>query len=261
MKKIVIYLRVSSKHQGKSGLGLADQLQKAEKHVELLGGKILHSFQEVETGSSRKERPILKEALEICEKTGATLMVTRLDRLARDLSFIDLLLKSEKEVYFCDYPDASLFELRLRALMDQEELEKLRRNTKAALQQVVLKNAPKIAELEGKIKRLRKVRDAGLIALYQDEIDLLKLGNPKNFTNEGRQKGADARKAEALLDENNRKAYSVIKLMKDTHTFIKIAEYLNENNFKTPRGCKHTATSVIRINKMFEKQTTSETSH
>ena len=98
------YLRVSTQKQGHSGLGLESQREIIQNH--LYETPPITEFIEVESGR-KKDRPKLKEALDLCRKTGATLIVAKLDRLARNVSFLSNLLESDVEIIFCDFPQAN----------------------------------------------------------------------------------------------------------------------------------------------------------
>jgi DNA invertase Pin-like site-specific DNA recombinase len=84
-KKYVSYLRVSTDRQGQSGLGLEAQRNAVATYVNSLTGsaEIVQEFVEVETGK-RADRPVLAEALRECKASGFTLLVAKLDRLARN---------------------------------------------------------------------------------------------------------------------------------------------------------------------------------
>ena len=76
----VAYLRVSTQKQGYSGLGLEAQREIIQKY--LRDKTPVVEFVEIESGR-KKDRPKLKEALSLCRKTEATLIVAKLDRLAK----------------------------------------------------------------------------------------------------------------------------------------------------------------------------------
>lgn len=94
----VSYLRVSTQRQGQSGLGLEAQ----REAVQPFG--ISEEFVEVESGK-RKNRPELQKALARAKELGATLVVAKLDRLARNAHFLLGLVESGVNVAFCDLPD------------------------------------------------------------------------------------------------------------------------------------------------------------
>lgn len=99
--KYVAYLRVSTQKQGYSGLGL--EAQREIIHNYLRDTTPISEYVEVESGR-KSDRPKLKEALSQCRKESATLIVAKLDRLARSVSFLSNLLESDVEIIFCDFP-------------------------------------------------------------------------------------------------------------------------------------------------------------
>ena len=131
--KFVAYYRVSTDKQGRSGLGLEAQ-EAAVRHW-LDGGswKLLDSFTEVESGK-RVQRPELAKALALCKRHKATLLIARLDRLARNVHFISGLMEAKVKFVACDMPEATPFMLHIYAAVAQEEARAISARTKAALQ-------------------------------------------------------------------------------------------------------------------------------
>ncbi|MBT3194539.1 MAG: recombinase family protein [Verrucomicrobia bacterium] len=85
-KCFVAYYRVSTARQGQSGLGLEAQKESVAHFVELAGGCLTEEHLEVETGTGARalsKRPELSAALQTCKKQKATLVIAKLDRLAR----------------------------------------------------------------------------------------------------------------------------------------------------------------------------------
>ena len=88
MKKFIAYYRVSTDRQGRSGLGLDAQKQIVDDYVASVpGGLVLDAFTDVLSGRSER-RPALHEALATAKAYGATLIVAKLDRLARNARFL-----------------------------------------------------------------------------------------------------------------------------------------------------------------------------
>ncbi len=131
-RTFVAYLRVSTDGQGRSALGL--EAQEAAVRAFLAPGERLLTppYVEVETGKSA-ERPKLRAALERCKKTGATLLIARLDRLARNVRFIATLMEEGVPFVACDMPSATPFMLHVYAAVAEEEARAISRRTKAAL--------------------------------------------------------------------------------------------------------------------------------
>jgi DNA invertase Pin-like site-specific DNA recombinase len=128
----IAYYRVSTAKQGASGLGLEAQ-QKAVLDT-LNGGnwKLQSSYTEIETGKNN-DRPKLKEALQECRLTSATLIVAKLDRLARNLVFIGTLMESGVDFVACDMPSANKLTIHILAAVAQAEAEAISHRTKVAL--------------------------------------------------------------------------------------------------------------------------------
>jgi DNA invertase Pin-like site-specific DNA recombinase len=103
--RFIAYYRVSTASQGRSGLGL--EAQQAAVRMFLNGGRwsLLEEFTEVESGK-RNDRPQLAKALATCRLTGATLVVAKLDRLARNARFLLSIVEGcgDGGVVFCDLP-------------------------------------------------------------------------------------------------------------------------------------------------------------
>ena len=102
----VAYYRVSTEQQGRSGLGLDAQKEAVSKYI--AGhppGQLLAEFQEVESGK-RSDRPQLAAALAACRARRAVLVIAKLDRLARNVSFLLSVAEGVGEggLVFCDLP-------------------------------------------------------------------------------------------------------------------------------------------------------------
>lgn len=136
-ERFVSYLRVSTTRQGQSGLGLEAQRQAVAR---FLPGRPLHQeFIEVESGK-RDARPQLAEALALCRMTGATLVVAKVDRLARNVGFLLSVVHGcgSGGVVFCDMPKLpagpmGTFMLQQMAAVAELEAGLISERTKAAL--------------------------------------------------------------------------------------------------------------------------------
>ena len=129
----VAYLRVSTVRQGESGLGLEAQRAAVEAFARHHGGGIVACFVEVETGK-QSDRPELAKALEAARKAKATLLIAKLDRLARNVAFIANLMDAGVEFLACDQPFASRLTLHILAAVAEDEARRISERTKAALQ-------------------------------------------------------------------------------------------------------------------------------
>lgn len=130
--KYIAYYRVSTKRQGESGLGLAAQKQAVAIYLNGGNWELLAEFTEVESGKVNT-RPKLTAALDMCRLTGATLVVSKLDRLSRDSAFLNNLIKSDVKFTIVDFPNANTFMLQVFAALAEYERKQISERTKAAL--------------------------------------------------------------------------------------------------------------------------------
>ena len=156
----VIYYRVSTQKQGRSGLGLAAQKDAVDAFIGTIpNAKKLKEFVEVESGKNA-ERPELNLAINYAKNNHATLLVAKLDRLSRDLHFITTLEKSGVDFVCADMPDANKLTIHLIASIAQHERELISQRTRAALTQAKKRgvklgsNNPKVYEA---LKSARKI--------------------------------------------------------------------------------------------------------
>lgn len=147
--KVVIYYRVSTKSQRESGLGLAAQQSAVAAYATRCGAKIVAEYTETESGR-KSSRPILAAAIAECRRTGATLLIAKLDRLARSVAFIAGLMEAGVKFIAVDRPDATPLELHINASFAEEEARRIRQRTRDALaalkRQGVQLGNPNIAE-------------------------------------------------------------------------------------------------------------------
>ena len=211
--RYVAYLRVSTQRQGSSGLGLQAQQEIIRKYLN--GNSPIAEFIEVESGR-KSDRPKLHEALELCKKKKATLIVAKMDRLSRNVAFTSQLLDSVIEIVFCDFPKANRLVLTIIAAISEYEAGLIRKRTKEALQ---------IKKEHG-----------------------FKLGKPENLINNLEKAIANSRKTnmeKANNNPNNRRAVALLKnLVKTTSNLSEMARQLNDEGFVTSRGCKFTSKQV-----------------
>lgn len=132
--KWVAYYRVSTKRQGRSGLGLDAQREAVMAFLNGGRWKLLAEYTETESGKrDRDERPQLDEALRRCEVSGARLIIAKLDRLSRNAEFLLKLRNSGVRFVAADMPEADDTMVGIMALFAQREREMISRRTKEAL--------------------------------------------------------------------------------------------------------------------------------
>ena len=132
--KFISYHRVSTQRQGRSGLGLEAQQKAVADYLNGGDWQLLEEFIEVESGKSHKNRPELQKAIAACKKHKATLIIAKLDRLARNVAFTASLLESGVRFLAVDNPHANKFMIHIFAAMAEQESETISVRTKAALQ-------------------------------------------------------------------------------------------------------------------------------
>jgi DNA invertase Pin-like site-specific DNA recombinase len=132
----VTYYRVSTQRQGQSGLGL--EAQRSAVQAYLAGKEIIAEFTEVESGR-KNNRPQLAVALALAKKQKATLVIAKLDRLARNVHFISGLLESNVQFVAADMPEADRTFLQMAAVFAEWEARKISERTKLALAEAKLR--------------------------------------------------------------------------------------------------------------------------
>lgn len=134
--QFIAYYRVSTKRQGISGLGLDAQKQAVAQYLHgIPSSNLAGEYQEVEHGTRKgNHRPQLAAALAQCRVTGATLVIAKLDRLARNVAFTSNLMESQVEFVACDYPQANRLTIHILASVAEHEAEMISIRTKAALE-------------------------------------------------------------------------------------------------------------------------------
>jgi len=222
MKTYIAYLRQSTAKQQISGLGIEAQRDIILKTIKD-EGVISHEFIETETGK-KNDRPQLMEALRLCRQHKSTLICAKLDRLSRNVAFTSRLLESDVDIVFCDFPQANRLVLHIISSIAEYEANLTSARTRAALAAKKQRGA-----ILGKPENL--LRNLGRAIL--------------NSKATNRQK--------ALDNQNNQRAAALIAMMREQgQGYAQIAASLNEQRFKTSRGCMFTATQVKRLCSRYE---------
>lgn len=179
------------------------------------GAEIVGEYSEKETGKN-DNRPELEKALKACKENDAVLLIAKLDRLSRKVSFIFALKESAVRFRALDMPEVQdVLTLAIYAGLAEQERNLISKRTKDALQ-----------------------------ALKAQGV---KLGTD-NLTDDGRAKGAATMKRKAQENINNIKAAAQAKKLRDAgRSLNEIAHFLNAEGFFSARGGKHSATSVMRL--------------
>lgn len=212
--KYVAYYRVSTKKQGASGLGLEAQREAVHSRIGCQNC-IIAEYTEIESGK-KNNRAVLLQALEETKRTGATLVVSKMDRLSREMFLIHKLRDTGVKFICLDLPDMTTLSVGIFATIAQHERETISARTKAAL-------------------AAKKAQGA-------------KLGKPENLNEAARLKGLAVRKENAANNENNRRAAAFAASLRSAGLrWSAIADKLNEAGFKTSKGKAFQAVQVQRL--------------
>jgi DNA invertase Pin-like site-specific DNA recombinase len=134
--KFVSYIRVSTARQGSSGLGLEAQQEAVRRYLKGGSWDLVAEFQEVETGkgaNALEKRPQLRAALDACRRNNSTLVIAKLDRLARNVHFVSGLMESKVRFVACDMPEANELTIHIMAAFAEHEAKRISQRTKDAL--------------------------------------------------------------------------------------------------------------------------------
>ncbi|OWQ77641.1 resolvase [Stenotrophomonas maltophilia] len=152
MNTYVGYYRVSTRSQERSGLGLESQQASVRSFISDQG-HLVGEFTEVESGSTAA-REGLRAALACCRKHRATLVIAKLDRLARNVRFISQLMEAGIDFVAVDMPSANKLTLHIIAAIAEHERDLISQRTKSALSAAKRRGTklgnPRIAEAQAK---------------------------------------------------------------------------------------------------------------
>lgn len=148
--KFISYLRLSRiqksrtsgiEYDQNNSLGLDAQRYSVTRHINACGGTLEAEYVEIESGTRKKrhKRIVITKALEQARNTGATLIIARLDRLARDVEFTAMLTSCGVPFICCDNPNATHLTIHILAAVAQDEAEKIATRVRAALAQKKLR--------------------------------------------------------------------------------------------------------------------------
>jgi DNA invertase Pin-like site-specific DNA recombinase len=219
--RFVVYYRVSTVKQGRSGLGLAAQKDAVNGYLNGGAWKIVGELKEIESGKN-KYRPQLAEALRLCRVHRATLLVAKQDRLSRNAAQIMTMLDDAKVPFVCvDDPNTTKLNVGIKALIAEDEADKASVRTKAAL-----------AVARAKGKQLGGQRGDWRVA---------------TVASKGHSASLEARRAKAAERRSD-----LLPMLDDIRqsgitSLLGIAAELNERGVTTMRGGEWTATQVSRL--------------
>lgn len=205
--KSIAYYRVSTERQGRSGLGREAQERAVAEFTAARQWEIVAEYREEESGA-KNDRPELAAALAHAKRLGATLVIAKLDRLARNVHFISGLMESRVEFVACDMPDANRLTIHILAAVAEHERDMISQRTKDALASAKARGV----ELGKNGKKMAKKNREQAVKRAQKLVPIIE---------RVRREGAESDRAIAIA--------------------------LNELRVKTPNGGKWHPTSVRRV--------------
>lgn len=213
MEKYIGYVRTST---GKQNLGLEEQQTQILDFVSNNNNELIEIIIEQESGKNNIRRG-LEMALDKCSKYGYTLLFTKLDRLTREVEFLFAIRNRGVKLCCIALPELNTLTLGIFGTMAQYEREMISSRTKRAL---------------GELKKTKV------------------LGTLENLTNEGRLKGSQVIKQQRVENENWRRAKTFVEHFQMKNGYMNLTEVsnlLNENGYKTRRGCSFSPITVKRL--------------
>lgn len=212
MKQFIKYYRVSTRSQADSGLGLSAQQRDIDLYLSTYAEtpwEVLAEFTDVQSGKD-DNRPELQEAMALAEETGATILIAKLDRISRRVSFISAIMERKKlNLTVATMPNADKFQLHIYAALAEQEREFISLRTKQAL--APLKGTGKLGGNRGNIDKANEA-------------------------------------ARALADSHAAKVMDTVLPLKEAgRTLQQIADTLNKSGVKTARGGKWHPTTVKNV--------------
>jgi DNA invertase Pin-like site-specific DNA recombinase len=214
MEKYVGYVRTST---GKQILGLEEQKSRINQFIGSGNDFLVDIVSEQESGKNN-ERAGLEIAVNLCVKNGYTLLFTKLDRLSREVEFLFTLRNKGVKLRCIELPELNTLTLGIFGSVAQWERELISSRTKRGLEELKKKG--------------------------------VKLGSPQNLTVEARIKGAEVIRRNKLENENWKRAQTFIEHFQMKNGYINLSEIskaLNENGYKTRRGCLYSPGTVRRL--------------
>jgi len=221
-KQTVSYIRVSTARQGTSRLGLEAQQTAVRLYAAAQNAEIIAEFTEIETGKSA-DRPQLAAAIRQARACGATLVIAKLDRLARNVAFTSAMMDSGLEFVALDCPHASRLVLHVMCAFAEHEVRQISERTKAAL------------------------------AAARARGTKLGAASPNSAFRRGARRGwkAGSERSAAVrarrLEENYGRILPTMKAMREAgQTLEQVATWLNREGYRTTRGREFGRSTVLR---------------
>ena len=206
MAEYVGYYRVSTKRQGKSGLGLESQKDKIQQFLKE-DDVLVKEYIEIGSGMNN-ERQVLHDCIKFCKKNNYTLLIHKLDRFSRRVSFISRIMEENIKFIVTESPNSTPFQLHLYSIISEEERRRISLNTKQSL---------KMSKLRG--------------------VELGKHGKYVLSKHNKKQSRIFSKTLKSIIQ----------KLRKQGESLSGISRYLNDNGYKTYRDKQFYPKTVSNI--------------
>lgn len=230
MKKFVSWRRVSTKEQGRSGLGLEAQKDIIEYFVKSEGGKLINDFAEVYTGKHLDKCVELKRAIEFSKENNAILIIAKTDRFRSTIEALQIYDEmGEGNIYFCDLPHTDKFTLTLFFAIAEREALQISIRTKAAL-----------GVLQKKIEQ-----EGGFYSKSGNWCT--SLGGTTTGQAKGGKVNGEKRRKEAMNDEKNNMIAAMLEGCNTPQDIDKVVERLNARGIRTHSGLEFTRNRLTAL--------------
>jgi DNA invertase Pin-like site-specific DNA recombinase len=219
--RFVAYYRTSTKRQD---LGIEAQKTAVATYLNGGGWNLIGEFEEKESGKRHENREALAQALALCKKRKATLVIAKLDRLARNVHFISGLMESKVNFVACDNPTANRLTVHILAAVAEHEARAISERTSSALQELKTRGTPWVSKKSGRTVE--------------------RLGSP--VPSKGSARGVEALKNKA--DEFADKMLPVVDAIRarGLTTLQQVADELTRQRWKTSRGADEWTPTAVR---------------
>lgn len=217
MEKFIGYVRTSTRTQM---LGLEEQKSRINQFIDSTNDQLIDIVVEQESGK-KNDRKGLEIAINKCLKHNYTLLFTKLDRLSREVEFLFMLKNKGVKLRCIELPELNTLTLGIFGAVAQFEREQISSRTRRGLNELKKKG--------------------------------VKLGTPRNLTPKARLKGLESIKRNREECESWKRAKTFLEHFQMKNGFINLSEVsrqLNENGYRTRRGCFFTAEIVKRLIKI-----------
>lgn len=236
MKKFIALYRVSTENQAEHRIGLDSQQQVVTNYVKSVGGELIDSYEEVISGGYKepitgnvslesllRKRPSLLEAINRCKAEGAILIAKEASRITRSPLVMEFLINSNIKFMSADSPEDGTMILRLKTVINAEELIKVSERTKAAL-----------------AERKRQLKAVGFF--------ISKTGNIVTSLGNNNIQGYNSLPRPLRVNKEMKKLSGYVKFLRERGMkLIEIAYMLNEDGYKTPHDKGFDESTVHRL--------------